>query len=652
MNTKIIKEQYGRIVEAVIPHQLNESQKEVLAVIASNFTKVNGLGTPASAMKFLNESERSLVNNKLNESATWGGNFHPVSTPYNTPGMGDPVLPSGFRNIVSPDASYALEARGSADLYPMMFGVATKPVVQAVGLELLKTIPITTPSGNLMFEDYVYSNGNHPFGANGTYNKPNPSSLFHKLNQSKLHTIDVLEMEQADKQKVNALLLAHGHLGDVEAVAKGLVGKIGTVLVRVVGIDRFDAGIIIRTIDDTDAPENSLPQNHALAEQFAKTTSVGGKNVWADGTVSPKDYNSGTGQPAFGEFQGEGANIFNGKKAINLRLTSAANNVIQGYTGSGLNDSDPWGGHYHDASRIYHGMSRGVGELYPRNKMSLSYYTKPYTCQSKKVAVTMTPELVTDMRNQFKIDVYKRIEGLAVHQISVELSREAVSKMTGLGWRNAINSLAIFGEKANYNMTYTTNGVLGVTPLTAWMDGDGREGVESMPYTRGKTPKEFAGVNVYETGDGMAKHLANQILHVKNFMANRANGLMPTFVLCNFELATYLQTVAQWTQAPFNNTISQARDTVYKFGEIFGLEIYVDPLIKPGDNRIVLGRKINDPEKEPGLVFAPYLMAERLELMNQFNGTPELIFTSRYAFVPVGHYPELSYFTFYVNLDR
>ena len=66
------------------------------------------------------------------------------------------------------------------------------------------------------------------------------------------------------------------------------------------------------------------------------------------------------------------------------------------------------------------------------------------------------------------------------------------------------------------------------------------------------------------------------------------------------------------------------------------------------DTRIVVGRKGKD--NEPGLVFVPYLMADKLSYPAEgMEGAPVTTLTSRYAIVEAGHHPQLYYYTFRIE---
>lgn len=65
------------------------------------------------------------------------------------------------------------------------------------------------------------------------------------------------------------------------------------------------------------------------------------------------------------------------------------------------------------------------------------------------------------------------------------------------------------------------------------------------------------------------------------------------------------------------------------------------------DTRVLVGRKGD--KDEPGVVFCPYIMAEKIQLIAEGTGAPKVLLKSRYALVDVGWYPQLNYLTFYVK---
>ena len=76
------------------------------------------------------------------------------------------------------------------------------------------------------------------------------------------------------------------------------------------------------------------------------------------------------------------------------------------------------------------------------------------------------------------------------------------------------------------------------------------------------------------------------------------------------------------------------------------MTVYVDPMMKYDDTRVLVGRK--GEKDEPGLNFCPYIMAESVRMIAEGTAAPKVVIKSRYALVETGFWPETQYLTFFV----
>ena len=117
----------------------------------------------------------------------------------------------------------------------------------------------------------------------------------------------------------------------------------------------------------------------------------------------------------------------------------------------------------------------------------------------------------------------------------------------------------------------------------------------------------------------------------------------------NAAIASALQDVSGYVVAPMANTLSQTSDSLYHAGTLGGLQVYVDPYMAWDDTRICVGRKGGP--KEPGLVFMPYILADQVQIVAEGTMAQKMLVNSRFALVPIGFWPEASYYTFCVYSD-
>ena len=152
----------------------------------------------------------------------------------------------------------------------------------------------------------------------------------------------------------------------------------------------------------------------------------------------------------------------------------------------------------------------------------------------------------------------------------------------------------------------------------------------------------------FENRDTILKRLAVNFLAASNWILQRGRYGAATFAVTNITIATLLQSNANYSFSPIANNISQNGGQLYPIGTMFGLTIYVDPLMAGSDNRVLVGRKGG--KDEPGVHFCPYVMAESVQIIAEGTMAPKLMIKSRYALVDAGFYPETQYLTFCVDV--
>ena len=141
--------------------------------------------------------------------------------------------------------------------------------------------------------------------------------------------------------------------------------------------------------------------------------------------------------------------------------------------------------------------------------------------------------------------------------------------------------------------------------------------------------------------------ICSQILAASNIIQNRSRFGGANFVVTNTSLATALIDQATYSIANMSNTLNQDSSNLYPIGQVAGMMVYVDPYLPFTDNRVLVGRKGED--DEPGIKLMPYIMAERVTIIAEGTMSPKLAIKSRYALVETGHHPETFYYTLYVD---
>ena len=326
----------------------------------------------------------------------------------------------------------------------------------------------------------------------------------------------------------------------------------------------------------------------------------------------------GAGVTLVEALMGENAAQVAGYDVIDIDTVKALEDFIPGFTGAGFKNGDPMSAKAYD---------RAEGESTPANLMSLNVFTEKVEAKTIKVKGAITREQIQDLK-AYGIDAIAQVEAELVNELTQHINREILNEIYALGLQNYNEALAFEGINLNTYFTIDPND-----------DKGGDDYVTS--YVGGGA----------ETLGTIQRRIMSKVLAASNLIAQRGRRGAGTYAVCSAAIATALQDCAGFVAYPLSNTINQTAGSLYPVGAVSGVSIYVDPNLPWSDTRIVVGRKGKD--NEPGLVFMPYLMADKLTYpVEGLEGAPVTSLTSRYALVKAGHHPQLYFYCFEIKLGK
>ena len=325
----------------------------------------------------------------------------------------------------------------------------------------------------------------------------------------------------------------------------------------------------------------------------------------------------GAGVTLVEALMGENAVQIAGYDVVDIDTVKALEDFIPGFTGAGFKNGDPMSAKAYD---------RAEGESTPANLMSLNVFTEKVEAKTIKVKGAITREQIQDLK-AYGIDAIAQVEAELVNELTQHINRELLNEIYALGMQNYKEALAFEGINLN---TYFT-----VDPKAA----------EKPGYVT-----SFVGGGA-ETLGTIQRRIMSKVLAASNLIAQRGRRGAGTYAVCSAAIATALQDCAGFVAYPLSNTINQTAGSLYPVGAVSGVSIYVDPNLPWSDTRVVVGRKGKD--NEPGIVFMPYLMADKLTYpVEGLEGAPVTTLTSRYAIVKAGHHPQLYFYCFDIALGE
>lgn len=639
------------------------SDKAIYESWAPTIKKITGV-EDADKLAWMSKLAHNTA--KLNEDAfvmpsnaysQFGGTYQPYNNLYNTLGVGDPV-PAGKPALTGAD--YADNKNlGSGDKYPTLLPLALKVAAKTIGFELVNTTPLDGPTGVLPYMDYVYSGSKQPFGATPSYSAGTQNP---KANSQSNAPFEMYGLPHAFKASIapGEATIVDGSTTDSSAAVKLSPAQIKRMLK---GASAMPAGTtLVSKMDVLDGGmQNPAHKADELVVEFVGWSRIDGDPMFkvVSGTQSLGAYFNGGALDFEAVYTPVGS-----AEEVNVvltlhapRLISMLEDQIQGFTGAGERDRDAWYGTYQDGTTLYEPMSRGTGEQTMARQLSLQLFTKHVQVGTIMVGCAVTQEQVTDLQKQWGIDVIKMVENAGINELSATINRHITSRLFALGWKNHYKLVEVEGPAANLNLSfdpsYTATSGVRMTPALAIPQSEQNDptGVAYKSYVNVALPYKpmyIPSGAAFENRDTLLKRLAVNFLAASNWILQRGRYGAATFAVTNITIATLLQSNANYTFSPVANTISQNGGSLYPIGGMFGLTIYVDPLMGGSDNRVLVGRKGG--KDEPGVHFCPYVMAESVQIIAEGTMSPKLMIKSRYALVDAGFYPETQYLTFCVDV--
>ena len=569
------------------------------------------------------------------------GFAYPQASLLNTPGMGN-VAPAGAA-AGGASSFYSSSTTGSGDKFPSLLPLAIQVAARTVGFDIVSVVPMNGPSGVLTYLDYVYAGGRNaqaPGIPNSANNQFTDKALVFKLNTASWHgtpfTTDVPPTAGAvyaivqDSTNSSVDTVAHPILF-VAYVGKSRID--GFPIFKVLG-EIYNAGA---TFDLTAAGTVTANVVNGAVQSVAFAQVI---NSSAASYFYPvTGYSNGAG--TYTSVSGTATDYMNsGSTKYYVELVKALEDHIFGFSGAGANDTDAYQGDGTDGTVAYEPMRRGVGETTQYRTMGLTAFTKFVEAETFQVAATVTTEQIQDLNRQYGIDVVSMMENALVNEISQSINKHILSRAFALGWQNAYDFTAT--EGVNLNLSLNPGMISAGTAVFIGKDNASKTvAVPTIAFYAS------SGTN-FENQGTFQRRIQSKVLAAANVVAQRGRRGPGNFVVTNLQIATALQDSAQFTFYPLANTVNQNNGALYPLGTLAGLTIYVDPNMKYGDTRVLVGRKGAD--EEPGLKFMPYLMAESIQTIAEGTMAPKLAVKSRYALVEAGFHPQTQYFTFLVNL--
>ena len=534
----------------------------------------------------------------LNESVDGHSHLNPNMT---IGGMGAIKFPDAASNN-----AYDRSVAGSGDNVYSVLPLALQVAAQTIALDLVPVVPLQGPHGLLQYLDYVYEGGRlHDMGGS-KYTSPLYKGAH--ANFASPYMIKALldTPEGAEKFMFKPNMkytVSTDEAGDYE--------------LTYIYPNRIDGKPLFRVIEKSH-------YNNGQMMVGGESASKPIYEVFAPGTTVTLTEAGETGSSASAEFNCRG-----------LEEVRAFEDHVTSFSGEGF---------LKDTVTSNNPYTREMGEATPGRKIGLKSYTIDVKARTLQVDSAITREQVQDLK-QFGIDAVAQAEAALVNELTQGINKIILEKMFNLGALNAVQLEEVEGFN-KVSAWFTDGPKTGTSEI--WLGAKYDEEGEFVSAYKTKVPA----TNVTGGGEVMGtvqRRIMTKIIAASNIIAVRGRRGAGTFAVVSGTIGTALQDCAGFMPYPLSNTISANGNSLYPIGALAGINIYVDPNMPFNDTRVCVGRK--GKENEPGIVFMPYLMADKVETTSEFTMAPVISLKSRFAVVEAGIYPQVQYYTFGIKLD-
>ena len=570
----------------------------------------------------------------LNESVDGHAHLNPNMT---IGGMGAIRFPDAKTNNM-----YDRSLAGSGDNVYSVLPLALQVAAQTIALDLVPVVPLQGPHGLLQYLDYVYEGGRlHNLGGS-RYTSPvyDTGSDLSFVNLASPYMVKILldiKIEKPEpttdeeKTETTNFRFIPNKKYTVSEYTDGKAVVYKNYELTYIYPSRIDGKPIFRVVEKSHYNNQLMiggeNASKPIYEVFAPETEVTLTKVGTNSKVGT-DTADGTKIAA----QSNSATFY----CRGLEEVRAFEDHVTSFSGEGF---------LKDTVTSNNPYTREMGEATPGRKIGLKSYTIDVKAQTLQVDSAITREQVQDLK-QFGIDAVSQAEAALVNELTQGINKIILEKMFNLGALNATQ----LEEVEGHNM------------ISAWFTAVNKEGIQKI-WLGDKYDKETGEItgtyttnvpatNVTGGGEVMGtiqRRIMTKIIAASNVIAVRGRRGAGTFAVVSGTIGTALQDCAGFMPYPLSNTISANGNSLYPIGALAGISIYVDPNMAFADTRVLVGRK--GKENEPGIVFMPYLMADKVETTSEFTMAPVISLKSRFAVVESGIYPQTQYYTFGIKLD-
>lgn len=484
-----------------------------------------------AAIHEIHESQIGVNGNAVLPGANGVGPVY--STPLNTLGMGNPLLPGNVSAQNASPADFYNQSRGSGDIPVSTLPMALNIALMTIGLELLPVIPAKAPWAMLSYMDFPYAGGKMGLAnettfdgrGDGNSNKP----IYIKINV-------------ADMAEANAL------------------------------IKNLKAGDAVKVVNSEDA-------NVVLNATFKCKSLLDGGLV-----VAIVDAKKGAAEKqenaSITEVFNGGKVKINGGEAIAAKadFAQAMADFVDGFANFANGSNEP--------------MTRAENETGTGNSLGLRLFTKMVQMGSYEVTGSVTRQQLQDLP-LYGVDAVGKIMEAMQNELTQHINARILERVFRLGVTNAAHQYYHNGTDLNlYIGAQAGDEVKALSDFAGIKEYKDIYGVNHSWNVKNSEVMTSA-----ENMHTRQRRISSRLLAAANLIQATGRRGRATWAVTNTQVLTALQDCSDYVVAPMVNNLAQdGSQNLYMGGTVAGLKVYVDPYMDWNDTRVCVGRKGNGNE--------------------------------------------------------
>jgi len=284
-------------------------------------------------------------------------------------------------------------------------------------------------------------------------------------------------------------------------------------------------------------------------------------------------------------------------------------------------------------------MTRAQNETGTGNVIGLRLFNKWVQVGSYEVTGTVTRQQLQDLP-LYGVDAVGKVMEAMQNELTQHINQRILERVFALGVTNAAKLTVTQGADLNLYMGDGASANMADFPIAHYTDIQGIDHKDTWGAVKNADVLTSA-----ENLHTRQRRILSRILAASNLIQNTGRRGRATWIVTNAKVATALQDISGYVVAPMVNGMAQdGSKDLYFGGSVAGLKVYVDPYMDWEDCRICVGRKGD--ANSPGVVFMPYILADKVQIVAEGTMAPKMLLNSRFAIAEIGFYPEAMYYTF------